>query len=124
MKISQIALTVVALVSFLYLGTECTLAGDQSFSGTAHWYGPGFHGKRAANGKRFDKNLMTAAHAHLPFGTRVKVRHCKSGKTQIVEINDRCAPMKHRVIDLSEGAAKQLGIYPAGTAKVECEIVQ
>lgn len=99
-------------------------ADDKSFAGTAHWYGPGFHGKRAANGKRFDKNLMTAAHAHLPLGTKVLVKHPKSGKSQIVEINDRCAPMKRRVIDLSEGAAKALGIYPAGTALVECQIIK
>jgi len=98
-------------------------AADGSFAGTAHWYGPGFHGKRAANGKVFDKNLMTAAHAHLPFGTKVKVTYRKSGKSAIVEINDRCAPMKHRVIDLSEGAAKTLGIYPCGSAKVECKVM-
>lgn len=105
------------------VGASTAQSADGTFAGTAHWYGPGFHGKRAANGKVFDKNLMTAAHAHLPFGTKVKVTYPKSGKSAIVEINDRCAPMKHRVIDLSEGAAKTLGIYPSGSAKVECKVM-
>jgi rare lipoprotein A len=114
---------VALVVVWLLTGISQAQANDKTFSGTAHWYGPGFHGKRAANGKRFDKNLMTAAHTKLPFGTMVRVTHRKSGKTQVVEINDRCAPMRHRVIDLSEGAAKALGIYPSGTAIVQCDII-
>lgn len=116
----SVAIASVCLYGFCVLNAQ---SADGSFAGTAHWYGPGFHGKRAANGKVFNKNLMTAAHAHLPLGTKVKVTYPKSGKSAVVEINDRCAPMKHRVIDLSEGAAKLLGIYPRGTAIVECQVM-
>lgn len=85
-------------------------------SGIASWYGPGFHGRKTANGERFDQNAMTAAHRTLPFGTRVKVVDEKSGRSIIVRINDR-GPYAHgRVIDLSKAAAQALGVN--GLAKV------
>ena len=78
--------------------------------GKASWYGPGFHGRRTANGERFNTNAYTAAHKTLPFGTKVKVTHAKTGKSVVVRINDR-GPYAHgRVIDLSKASARAIGI--------------
>jgi rare lipoprotein A len=84
--------------------------------GVASWYGPGFHGKKTANGERFNTNDLTAAHKTLPFGTQVRVTNEQTGKSVVVRINDR-GPYAHgRVIDLSKAAAEAVGI--AGTEKV------
>ena len=77
--------------------------------GLASWYGPRFHGKRTANGERFDTAAMTAAHKTLPFGTWVLVKSVNTGNTVIVRINDRGPFIKGRIIDLSNAAAKALG---------------
>ncbi|MBK9030371.1 MAG: septal ring lytic transglycosylase RlpA family protein [Myxococcales bacterium] len=77
-----------------------------------------------ASGERFDKHAMAAAHRTLPFGTRVKVTATKTGRTVIVRVNDR-GPFgnKRRIIDLTEAAARKLGIIDAGVADVTLEIL-
>ncbi len=77
------------------------------------------HGSRTANGERFDPSGMTAAHRTLAFGTRVRVLHPASGRDVVVRINDRGPFTGGRVIDLAEGAARQLGIIRSGVASVE-----
>jgi len=89
--------------------------------GTASWYGPGFHGRRTASGERFDQNALTAAHRKLPLGSEVKVTNLDNGRSIIVEINDRGPYKKGRVIDLSKGAARKLGIVDDGLATVRIE---
>ncbi len=89
----------------------------QGQSGQASYYGKAHHGKRTASGARFDQNAMTAAHPWLPFGTRVKVTHVGTGRSVIVTINDRL-PSRHRVVDLSYGAAQNLGMIRQGVAQV------
>ena len=92
-------------------------------SGVASYYGPGFHGRRTANGERFDMHAMTAAHRTLPFGTQVKVTNLANGKSTIVRVNDR-GPYAHgRVIDLSLAAAKAIGSAGSGTARVSLEVL-
>lgn len=86
--------------------------------GGASWYGPGFHGKRAASGERFNQNAMTAAHKTLPFGTIVSVVDQRTGRSVSVTINDRGPFHKGRIIDLSKAAATKLGFREAGTTKV------
>lgn len=86
--------------------------------GGASWYGPGFHGKTAASGERFDQNAMTAAHRSLPFGTVVTVVDQRTGKSVKVKINDRGPFHGSRIIDLSKAAASKLGFRAAGTTKV------
>ena len=82
--------------------------------GVASWYGPGFHGKKTANGERFNTNDLTAAHKTLPFGTKVQVTNERTGKSVVVRINDR-GPYAHgRVIDLSKAAAEAVGIEGVG----------
>ena len=87
--------------------------------GRASWYGPGFHGRKTANGERFDMNELTAAHKTLPFGTRVLVRNPSTGKEVAVRINDRGPFAKGRIIDLSRAAAKELGVLGHGHVAVE-----
>ena len=93
--------------------------GGFSQKGFASWYGPGFHGRRTANGERFNMNDLTAAHPSLPFGTLVEVRNPRSGKSVVVRINDRGPFAKNRVIDLSYAAAREVGVWGPGTAFVE-----
>lgn len=94
-------------------------ARDSDQKGMASWYGPGFHGKLTANGERFNSGELTAAHRSFAFGTRVCVRSSVTGKTVVVRINDRGPFSKGRVIDLSQGAAEQLGMMGLGIKPVE-----
>jgi rare lipoprotein A len=83
-------------------------------SGVASWYGPGFHGKKTANGETFNQNAMTAAHKTLQFGTKVTVVNKANDRRVTVKINDR-GPYAHgRIIDLSKKAAQKLGISGTG----------
>lgn len=89
--------------------------------GTASWYGPGFHGKKTANGETYNMHAMTAAHKTLPFNSRVKVTNTSNGRSVVVRINDR-GPFAHeRVIDLSRTAADKLGLIKDGTCPVRVE---
>jgi len=89
--------------------------------GRASYYGERFHGKKTASGARFDKNAMTAAHKSLPMGTTVQVRDVITNQTVIVKITDRGPHIKGRIIDLSEEAAKRLGMKHDGILEVEIE---
>lgn len=90
--------------------------------GVASYYGPGFHGKRTANGETFDtNNHLTAAHQTLPFGTRVRVTRVDNGRSVVVRINDRGPFAKGRIIDLSTRAAEALDMIQQGTATVRVE---
>lgn len=91
--------------------------------GTASWYGPGFQGRLTANGERFDQEELTAAHRSLPFGTRLRVTNQTNGKSVIVRVNDRGPYVGKRVIDLSRGAAKKIGLVKSGTGRVKLEVV-
>ncbi|MBZ8179431.1 septal ring lytic transglycosylase RlpA family protein [Oscillatoria salina] len=97
-------------------------AGSQR--GMASWYGPGFHGRRSASGERFNQNAMTAAHRSLPFGTMVRVTNLNNGRTAVVRINDRGPFIRGRVIDLSAGAARAIGMLNSGVAPVQLEIIE
>jgi rare lipoprotein A len=87
--------------------------------GYASWYGPGFQGRRTANGEKYDMHDLTAAHLTLPFGTRVAVRNPQTGRSVIVRINDRGPYKRSRIIDLSQAAARAVGVFGPGTAFVE-----
>ena len=86
--------------------------------GLASWYGPGFHGRRTANGERFDMHSLTAAHRTLPFGTLVRVRSLVNGREIQVRVNDRGPFTRGRVIDLSRAAAEALGLLELGVKNV------
>jgi rare lipoprotein A len=91
-------------------------------TGIASWYGPGFHGRRTSSGERFDQDGLTAAHRKWAFGTRVRVTLLSTGRSVIVTVNDRI-PRKDRIIDVSRGAARALGLIGPGIGKVRLEVV-
>jgi rare lipoprotein A len=91
--------------------------------GIASWYGPDFHGKPTANGETFDMNGISAAHPTLPMPSYLRVTNIANGRSIIVRINDRGPYAKERVTDLSVGAAKALGFYDQGLARVRIEYV-
>ena len=92
-------------------------------TGLASWYGPGFHGKRTANGEVYDMNAMTAAHKTLPMPSVVRVTNLENGRQIKVRINDRGPFVDGRIIDLSRRAAQMLDVERAGTARVRVELI-
>lgn len=98
------------------LGASSLEAGTEY--GLASWYGPGFHGRKTANGEIFDQEALTAAHRTLPFGTMVVVTRVDTGQAVIVRINDRGPWVDGRVIDLSRAAAGAIGLIGSGLAEV------
>ena len=98
---------------------------DYNEIGYASWYGPGFHGKKTANGEIFDQNKISAAHKTLPLPSVVKVTNLDNGKIlSNIRVNDRGPFSKNRIIDLSKKAAEKLGFVGAGIAKVKVEILE
>lgn len=85
----------------------------------ASWYQ---HGRQTANGERFNPDGLTAAHLHLPFGTKVRVTY--RGRSVVVRINDRGPYVRGRCIDLSRGAAKAIGLTSAGVAPVSITVLK
>ena len=106
--------------------TESTVASKliQVVQGAASWYGPGFYGRTTANGERFRKGTLTAAHRTLPFGTKVRVTNLSNGRSVVVRINDRGPFRYHRVIDLAHGAAQELRMMQDGEIPVRMEILK
>lgn len=111
----------------LFLGLALVLAGCRTTRGVdgpafgegmASYYGPGFQGRPTASGEKFDKEQLTAAHRTLPFGTCVDVTSLRSGRSVRVRINDRGPYAGGRIIDLSEAAARELGLISAGVGRV------
>jgi rare lipoprotein A len=112
----QVRLAAVAAFAMLAGAVSVTQADAAAQTGKASYYK---HGARTANGERFDPHGFTAAHRTLPFGTKVLVTNVKTGKSVIVRINDRGPFIKNRIIDVSYGAAKVLGITATGVATVK-----
>ncbi len=94
--------------------------GGHSFSGMASFYG-NESGSRTASGARFNQNAMTCAHRSLPFGTKLRVTH--GGQSVVVTVNDRGPFVRGRVLDLSTGAARAIGLTGAGVGRVTAEVV-
>ena len=92
----------------------------RGFSGKASFYG-NESGSKTASGQRFNQNAMTAAHRSLPFGTKVRVTY--RGQSVVVTINDRGPFIKGRVLDLSKGAARAVGLTGAGVGHVTAEVI-
>ena len=92
-------------------------------TGLASWYGRQFHGRKTASGETFDMNGLSAAHRSLPLNCYVKVTNKTNGKSVVVKVNDRGPFHGNRVLDLSYGAAKQLGITNKGVGNVSIERV-
>ena len=121
--------TVVGCIAVLVIispgegGERASQAGQV---GWASWYGKPHQGQKTANGERFSPSQLTAAHRSLPLGTQVKVTNLQTGQHVVVKINDR-GPYgggKRRIIDLSEAAAKRVGLLGRGTARVQVVVVE
>jgi rare lipoprotein A len=91
--------------------------------GVASWYGGRFNGRKTASGERFDMYAMTACHPTLPFGTVVRVVNRDNGRSVVVRITDRGYLYSGRMLDLSYGAAKKLGMIKPGLAQVDLEVI-
>jgi rare lipoprotein A len=97
-------------------------------TGTASWYGYETYrqegGRMTANGEAFNPNGLNAAHKYLPLPTFVKVTNLENRRSIILRVNDRGPFVDGRIIDLSAGAARKLGFYDKGTAKVRVETIE
>ncbi|BBD66065.1 rare lipoprotein A [Nostoc commune NIES-4072] len=91
--------------------------------GMASYYGYDGSGNRTASGQRFNPEGMTAAHRSLPFGTKVRVTNTRNGRSVVLRINDRGPFIRGRVIDVSAGAARILGMMGSGVAPVHIEVL-
>ena len=103
-----------------WLDANASVGGGHSFSGMASYYG-NESGSKTASGARFNQGAMTAAHRSLPFGTRLRVTH--GGRSVVVTINDRGPFIRGRVLDLSTGAARAVGLTGAGVGHVTAQVV-
>lgn len=93
-------------------------------TGTASWYGPDFHGKKTANGEKYDMNALTAAHTTLPLPSYVRVTNLSNGRSLVLRVNDRGPFVNNRIIDVSRRAAQLLGFEAKGTEQVRVQVVQ
>lgn len=126
MKLARATLILVALGPAGTLGAEETRRQDATppgyeETGTASWYGKAHQGKPTASGEKFDRDKPTAAHPTLPLGSTVEVTNLENGKSTEVKVNDRGPYVDDRAIDLSEHAAKKLGMKEDGLAPVKIE---
>lgn len=92
--------------------------------GEASYYADSLHGNLTANGERYNKNKLTAAHKTLPFGTQLRVTYLKTGQSVKVVINDRGPFYQNRIIDLSRKAAETIDLIRAGHGRVKIEILK
>ena len=87
--------------------------------GLVKWQNKSYHGKRTASGERHNHRDFVAAHPTLPFDTYLKVENPKNGKMAVVRVNDRCPPRSDRLLVVSWGAARLLGILERGVAEMQ-----
>ena len=112
-------------VSFTVAPTQDARAAAPTVTtGVASWYGWRFHGRPTASGEPYDMFAMTAAHRTLPFDTLVRVSLMGGGDGVEVRINDRGPFVDDRIIDLSLGAARELGMLRSGVAEVQLLVLR
>ena len=97
------------------------LPSSRVHRGMASWYGKRWQGRRTASGARYDRHQLTAAHRTAPFGTQALVTNLANGRVVRVRITDRGPHTRHRILDLSYAAARQLAMLQTGTARVQVE---
>ncbi len=94
---------------------------NRVFSGKASYYS--YRSAKTAQGSSFDRDMLTAAHRSLPFGTKVRVTDVATNKSVVVRITDRGPSVRGRVLDLSLGAARSLGIVDRGVVQIRAEVL-
>lgn len=131
-------LTVITGLSILYMGCTASpkfrrdeikrpsvkweLPNEPYQVGMASYYGKKFHGRPTSSGEIFDMYGMTAAHNSLPLGSQIQVTHLGNHRSVIVTVNDRGPFVEGRILDLSYGAAKKLGMIEEGVAEVRIDV--
>jgi rare lipoprotein A len=123
MSIHTLTAGILVVLAFTPLTSVASSERAKTLQGTASYYGGKFHGRKTASGERFNQEALTAAHKTLPLGTKVRVTNLRNGESVEVRINDRGPYHRGRVIDLSKGAAREIGMLNAGTAKVRLDVV-
>jgi rare lipoprotein A len=113
LSMSKVFAGLVAALLFASVSAEAA-------TGVASFYKTG---AVTANGERYNPNGLTAAHPKLPFGTMLKVTNLRNGKSVVVRVNDRGPFVKRRILDLSYGAAKQIGLTKRGVGKIKYEVL-
>lgn len=93
-------------------------------TGIASWYGPGFAGRKTANGEIFDPRLVTAAHKTLPMPVNVRITNLENGRSIVARVNDRGPFKPSRIIDVSEEGAKLLGFKAKGMTRVRVQFLE
>ena len=96
----------------------------KTWVGNATWYGPGFNGRKTANGERYDSEALTAAHPNLPFGSIVRIVNPRTGQFEIVRINDRGPYQEGREIDVSYAVARKIGLVHPGVSQMRLELLE
>jgi rare lipoprotein A len=91
-------------------------------TGIASWYGPPYDRHAGANGEIYDENAISAAHRTLPMGSLIRVTYLRTGESAVMRITDRGPFVAGRILDLSEGAAKAIGMYRAGVGEVRIDV--
>ncbi|MFZ5862668.1 MAG: septal ring lytic transglycosylase RlpA family protein [Nitrospirota bacterium] len=118
-----VVLFVIVMLSSACGGRQITPTPGGRFTAVASWYGEPFHGRLTASGERYNMHGFTAAHRSLPFGTRLHVTNPKTGRTSRVTVTDRGPFVRGRHLDLSYGAARQIGLTADGVGRVEVEVM-
>ncbi len=91
-------------------------------TGMASWYGPPYNNHAGANGRIYDENAISAANRTLPMGSLIRVTYLRTGDSAVMRITDRGPFVANRVLDLSEGAAKAIGLFRAGVGEVRIDV--
>lgn len=104
-------------------GSKSSSSSSSTMRGGASYYADKYDGRKTASGEIFRQNKLTAAHRTLSFGTMVRVKNLKNGKTVDVKINDRGPFVSGRIIDLSRAAAEKIDLVRDGVAEVEVTIL-
>ena len=120
MKTRASALGVAVVVLSAMVGSIGQADAAASQCGKASWYSMG---TKTASGERMNASALAAAHRSLPFGTKVRVENLSNGRSVVVRINDRGPFTGGRVIDLTRGAAEQIGMIRSGVARVKVTVV-
>ncbi len=123
-RLGQIALAVLlSLFGCAAIGDNLYEDGGLSYEaeGRASYYSSRFHGRPTASGEAYDETAMTAAHPSLPFDTLLCVTNLYNDRNIAVRVNDRGPFVGNRIIDVSQAAAKELGMLRAGIARVRVE---
>jgi rare lipoprotein A len=115
-KIVKTTVLAAAAVAAALISPPPAMALSQT--GIASYYGSKFQGRRTASGERFNNGAMTAAHRSAPFGSHLKVTNVANGRSVVVRVNDRGPFVRGRIVDLSQSAARHIGMKGRGLTRV------